>query len=192
MKAFTRLAFVLVLSAGVSATFGAQSAHAWPWSKKLDLNSIQGKYESVIKQGMPLNCPDTITVVYDAANATLDSEAFHFSNIGRGAQMGATDFDPDHAAYSQQSVETSVDSNSVTETRSNETTSSDTSDFPLDPGPLDAQSPGSAGSMHLSVSSDAVTTTVKYNSHDHTLTRTVEMGGEDIGQDCTFSLATTP
>jgi hypothetical protein len=82
MKSFTRLAFAVV----ISVSFSASSAHAWPWSKKLDLASIQGQYNVVIEPDMPLNCPETITVVYDAANATLDSEAFHFSNIGRGVR----------------------------------------------------------------------------------------------------------
>jgi hypothetical protein len=187
MKSFTGLAFALI----VSATFSAPSAHAWPWSK-LDLASIQGNYNLVIEPDMPLDCPETITVVYNAANATLDSEAFHFSNIGRGVQPGATSFDPQHAAYTQQSVDTTVNSNSITETQSSVMTSSDTSQAPLDPMPLDNPATGSPGSMGLSISDDNIVTTVKYNSDHHTLTKTVEIAGEDAGEDCTFSLATTP
>jgi hypothetical protein len=76
MKIFTLSALVLVAVTSVSA----ESAHAWWWTK-LDLNSIQGTYNVVIKPDMSLACPDSITVVYNAANATLDSEAFHFSNM---------------------------------------------------------------------------------------------------------------
>jgi hypothetical protein len=57
---------------------------------------------------------------------------------------------------------------------------------------MDVQNPGSPGSMGLSVSNDDITTTVKYNSGNHTLTKTVDIGGEDAGEDCTFSLATAP
>jgi hypothetical protein len=187
MKSLTGLAFALV----ISATLSAPSAHAWPWSK-LDLASIQGQYNLVIEPDMPLDCPETITVVYSAVNATLDSEAFHFSNIGRGAQPGSTSVDPNHAAYTQQSVDTTVNSNSITEIQSSSMTSSDTSQFPLDPMPMDNQDPGSPGSMGLSISNDNIVTTVKYNSGDHTLTKTVEIGGEDAGEDCTFAFATTP
>ena len=79
MKSLSSL-FVLGMVVGLSA----QNAHAW--GKKLDLNAIQGKYDIVIKPMMPLGCPETITVVYDEKNATLDSEAFHFSNIDGKAQ----------------------------------------------------------------------------------------------------------
>jgi hypothetical protein len=58
--------------------------------------------------------------------------------------------------------------------------------------PMDVQSPGSPGSMGLSVSNDDITTTVKYNSSNHTLTKKVDIGGEEAGEDCTFSLSTTP
>jgi hypothetical protein len=75
------------------------------------------------------------------------------------------------------------------ETQSSDTTSSDTSQFPLDPGPLEVQDPGSPGSMHLDVSSSDITTTVKYDSHAHTLTKSVDVGGENAGEDCTFALA---
>jgi hypothetical protein len=184
MKSISKAAFLLVFFAGLST----QSANAWWWSKpKLDLNSIQGTYNVVPSVGMYLGCPDTITVVYDQANATLDSEAFHFSNIGQGSQSAGQSFDPNQAAYTEQAVNTTVNSNSVTETDTSQTTSSDTSQFPMNPEPLDPQ--GIPGMPPLAETSHSTSTAVKYDSGSQTLTKTILVDGQDIGQDCLFTKA---
>jgi hypothetical protein len=177
MKALSSL-FVLGMVVGLSA----QNAHA----KKLDLNSIQGKYDVVIKPMMSLGCPDTITVVYDAKNATLDSEAFHFSNIDGKTQDGGIDFDKDHASYESRETSTSVHKDSITEDKLSNTTTSDTSNLILADGPMDNAGPGSAESMGLEDTSDEMRTEVKFDSKKNTLTKTVNIGSMNLGEDCTF------
>ena len=177
MKALSSL-FVLGMVVGLSA----QNAHA----KKLDLNSIQGKYDVVIKPMMYLGCPDTITVVYDAKNATLDSEAFHFSNIDGKSQSQGEDFDKDHASYQDREVTTRLHKNSITEDQTSTTTTSDTSNVPMFPDPMDAPSPGSPESMGLEVSNDDMRTEVKFDKKKNTLTKTVNIGSMNLGEDCTF------
>jgi hypothetical protein len=177
MKALSSL-FALGMVVGLSA----QNAHA----KKLDLNSIQGKYDIVIKPMMSLGCPDTITVVYDAKNATLDSEAFHFSNIGGKAQDGGIDFDKDHASYQSSGTETRVHKDSITQDNYTNTTTSDTSNRIFADGPLDNAGPGSPESMHLEDTSDDVQIEVKFDKKKNTLTKTVYAGSMNLGEDCTF------
>lgn len=180
MKALSSL-FVLGMVVGLSA----QNAHA----KKLDLNSIQGKYDIVIKPMMSLGCPDTITVVYDAKNATLDSEAFHFSNIDGKAQDGGIDFDKDHASYVSRETSTRVHKDSISEDQLDNTTTSDTSNLIFADGPMDAVNPGSPESMHLEDTSNDMRTEVKFDSKKNTLTKTVNIGSMNLGEDCTFQKA---
>jgi hypothetical protein len=178
----------------VVATFTLISAMSAPsaYAKKLDLASIQGKYEFLAEPNCSLACPEGITVVYDEANATLDSEAFHFSNIGRRASADTAttnNEDPNHSLYGMQWVETRVTSNSLIQTDGLLTTTSNTSTLPMDPGPFEAPTPGSAEGMHLVDSSNSYTIQLKYDAKRKILRKTVQIDGQDAEESCAYQAA---
>jgi hypothetical protein len=167
-----------LLSVVVVMGVGAEKAHAG----KLNLSAIQGQYESIVTPHMSIACPETITVVYDAANATLDSEAFHFANIGRKAQDEGQDFDPDHASYSDAWTKTKLTSNSIVEDQDVNNVTSDTSGVPIFPEPLDPTI--GAGGV---ISSAGITETVlKYDSRKKTLAYFVTVDGYDADEGCSY------
>lgn len=157
--------------------------HAYAMGRKLDLNQVQGRYNYVATPDTALDCPESITVAYDANFDRLDSEIFHFTGIGRKVDRGGIDTDPDHAAYSDQWTETKLTSNSVVEKDVDETTTSDTSSLPILPsGPLDQ----SQQNTQLIDTSSVKTTRVTFDAKKKTLKKTVDIDGQSLNESCTY------
>jgi hypothetical protein len=154
---------------------------------KLDLASVQGKYAYVATPDTSIACPESITVTYDAANGTFDSEIFHFANIGKGAPApGAIETDADSASYSDTFAITKLKSHSILSQTIDQTTTSDLSEFSMATGPMDAINPGSPESMNLSDTQSVTTTEVKCDAKTRTLKKTVDVDGMNTGDNCAY------
>jgi hypothetical protein len=185
MKHITKSNFLSLTLIVGSAFVGLHSTSAF--AGKLDLASLQGQYEYVPTSDTSIACPVSITVSYDAANATFDSEIFHFANIGKGApKPTAIDTDADNASYSDTFAITKLKSHSILEQKIDQTTTSDLSDFSMAAGPMDAINPGSPESMHLSDTQSVTTTEVKYDAKTRILKKTVDVDGMNTGDNCAY------
>lgn len=118
---------------------------AQAFAKKLNLESLQGKYEYVTsksqQQPIDLSCPATINIVFNSSEASLVAYDldyketpiyFSFSHIGLGKTPlnGGLTTDAQHAAYSDQWIETRVTSDSLVETKADHYVTTNTINLP--------------------------------------------------------------
>jgi hypothetical protein len=168
--------------------FGMHSAHAM--GKKLDLNEVQGTYTTDVDGKNALNCVENITVVYNAQNHTLDSDAFHFADIDQGNKIAVQEAIPAHSAYQDDYNRTETDKDGVFEDLTNHEISGN-APSPFINGPLDNPGIIVNGQQQIpqivSDYSDTVERRVKYDEKAKKLVYTVSIGDlVDDSQTCSY------
>jgi hypothetical protein len=149
-------------------------AHAHAWGGKLNPADLQGNYTYEPTPDTSLNCPDTLSVTYNAAAATLSSEIFMLDSLNNSHVVldGGIKMDPATASYTANAHFTKVSSKAITRTEVEQHTTSDTSGLPIFPEPLDI---GSPQTKNLIDTVHTITTKVTYNSKTRILKKTVEV-----------------
>jgi hypothetical protein len=183
--------FALVMVVGLSA----QNAHA----KKLDLNELQGSYETSLKAPSALNCPMDIRIVYDAANGTLDgvdmssaqsAPAFHFESINKGSKAMGQEAIPEHSEFQDDWVKTRTTSDSIIEEQDSRRTSGNVEPTFVN-DPMDSPVPMINGQQVIpqivTDHDDSITTKLQYNSRTKLLVKSVSYGDmTDSSQTCVY------
>jgi hypothetical protein len=179
--------------------FGVQSAHAF-FGKKLDLNGLQGTYETSLDGKSGLMCPMNIKVIYDAQAATLDATdmssessplAFHFSNINKGSKSTAQEAIPERSEFQDDWIRTSTNSNSIKEEQVSHMISGNTQ-APFVNDPLDSSAIVINGQaitpQMVSDYYDTITTKVQYDEKTKILVKSVSYGAQmvDDSETCTY------
>jgi hypothetical protein len=189
------LSSLLVL--GMVVGLSAQNAHAW--GKKLDLNEIQGTYETSLDGPSALNCVMDIRIVYDAAKGTVDAvdmstaanvPSIHFSLNEKDNKATAQEAIPDHSEFQNDSVKTSLTSNSIEQEQISDRISGNVDPTFID-GPMDSPVPMINGQQvfpqTVSDHYATITTKLQYNSKTKQLVKSVSYGDiTDESQTCRY------
>jgi hypothetical protein len=177
----------LVLSTVLMTTFClAHADHAS--ARTLDLNNLPGHYEYVPTADTSIACPVSLDVTYDPATQSLDSEIFHFSNIGgKAADLdGGIQQNREHASYSERYTVTKINKNSVRTEVVYEDTTTSMANFVYHNGPMDAIEPGSMASYHMQAFRSVRTTRVTYDVKTGFLKKTSDIDGQTTGDNCAY------